>query len=225
MDWWRAFGSSQLDTLIRQARDTNFDLAAAAARVWQANAQIEIARAQLLPSLTLGAQLSRGQEPAGARPAAGIDRASASNAGQAVLDASYAVDFWGKNRASVASARAAATASRYDRDTIELGVLYESYIHPLTIISTLPSAGLGALLMLMLFGADLSVVALIGVILLIGIVKKNGIIMVDVAREAELEQRLSPEEAIRHACLLRFRPIMMTTMAALLGAQRAADFT
>jgi multidrug efflux pump subunit AcrB len=101
---------------------------------------------------------------------------------------------------------------------IVLGVLYESYIHPLTIISTLPSAGLGALLTLMLSRTDLSVVALIGVILLIGIVKKNGIMMVDVARVAELEQGLSPHDAIRHASLLRFRPIMMTTMAALLGA-------
>jgi len=100
---------------------------------------------------------------------------------------------------------------------IVLGVLYESYIHPLTIISTLPSAGLGALLTLMLFRTDLSVVALIGVILLIGIVKKNGIMMVDVARVAE-QQGLAPQEAIRHASLLRFRPIMMTTMAALLGA-------
>jgi HAE1 family hydrophobic/amphiphilic exporter-1 len=101
---------------------------------------------------------------------------------------------------------------------IVLGVLYESYIHPLTIISTLPSAGLGALLTLMLFRTDLSVVALIGVILLIGIVKKNGIMMVDVARVAEQEQGMAAADAIRHASLLRFRPIMMTTMAALLGA-------
>jgi HAE1 family hydrophobic/amphiphilic exporter-1 len=101
---------------------------------------------------------------------------------------------------------------------IILGVLYESYIHPLTILSTLPSAGVGALLMLMLFHFDLSVVGLIGIILLIGIVKKNGIMMVDFAIHAEREQHLSPEAAIRQACLLRFRPIMMTTMAAILGA-------
>jgi hydrophobic/amphiphilic exporter-1 (mainly G- bacteria), HAE1 family len=101
---------------------------------------------------------------------------------------------------------------------IILGVLYESYIHPLTILSTLPSAGVGALLMLMLFHFDLSVVGLIGIILLIGIVKKNGIMMVDFAIHAEREQHLAPEAAIRQACLLRFRPIMMTTMAALLGA-------
>ena len=101
---------------------------------------------------------------------------------------------------------------------IILGMLYESYIHPLTILSTLPSAGVGALLMLMVFHFDLSVIALIGIILLIGIVKKNGIMMVDFALQAEREQHLSPEAAIRQACLLRFRPIMMTTMAALLGA-------
>jgi multidrug efflux pump subunit AcrB len=101
---------------------------------------------------------------------------------------------------------------------IILGVLYESYIHPLTILSTLPSAGVGALLMLMVFHFDLSVVGLIGIILLIGIVKKNGIMMVDFAIHAERNEHLPPEAAIRKACLLRFRPIMMTTMAALLGA-------
>ena len=101
---------------------------------------------------------------------------------------------------------------------IILGVLYESYIHPLTILSTLPSAGVGALLMLLLFHFDLSLVGLIGIILLIGIVKKNGIMMVDFAIHAERTQHLEPLAAIRQACLLRFRPIMMTTMAAILGA-------
>jgi len=100
---------------------------------------------------------------------------------------------------------------------IVLGFLYESTIHPLTILSTLPSAGVGALLILMAGGYDLSVIALIGVILLIGIVKKNGIMMVDFALTAEREQGLSPFDAIRQACLLRFRPIMMTTMCALLS--------
>ncbi len=101
---------------------------------------------------------------------------------------------------------------------IVLGVLYESYIHPLTILSTLPSAGVGAILALLLFRTDLSVIALIGIILLIGIVKKNAIMMIDFALEAEREEGKSPDEAIYEACLLRFRPIMMTTMAALLGA-------
>ena len=101
---------------------------------------------------------------------------------------------------------------------IILGVLYESFIHPLTILSTLPSAGVGALATLMLFGYEFSLVALIGVILLIGIVKKNGIMMVDFAIAAEREEGLTTVEAIRQAALLRFRPIMMTTMAAMLGA-------
>jgi multidrug efflux pump len=99
-----------------------------------------------------------------------------------------------------------------------LGVLYESYIHPLTILSTLPSAGVGALLGLMLFEADFGVIALIALFLLIGIVKKNAIMMVDFALAAERNEGMGPKEAIFQACLLRFRPIMMTTMAAMLGA-------
>jgi len=100
---------------------------------------------------------------------------------------------------------------------IILGVLYESYIHPITILSTLPSAGVGAILILMIFHFDLSVIALIGIILLIGIVKKNAIMMIDFALEAERNRGLKPEESIYEACLMRFRPIMMTTMAAMLG--------
>ncbi len=101
---------------------------------------------------------------------------------------------------------------------IVLGILYESYIHPITILSTLPSAGVGAILALLVCGMDLDVIALIGIILLIGIVKKNAIMMIDFALDAEREAGKAPEEAIYEACLLRFRPIMMTTMAALLGA-------
>ena len=100
---------------------------------------------------------------------------------------------------------------------IILGVLYESYIHPITILSALPSAGVGALISLMAFGYDLSVIALIGIILLIGIVKKNAIMMIDFALEAERKEGKTPLESIHEACLLRFRPIMMTTMAALFG--------
>ncbi|HET7866826.1 MAG TPA: efflux RND transporter permease subunit, partial [Burkholderiaceae bacterium] len=101
---------------------------------------------------------------------------------------------------------------------IVLGVLYESYIHPLTILSTLPSAGLGALLALLLAGQELGIVGIIGIVLLIGIVKKNAIMMIDFALDAEREQGMAPREAIQQACLLRFRPILMTTRAALLGA-------
>jgi multidrug efflux pump subunit AcrB len=101
---------------------------------------------------------------------------------------------------------------------IVLGILYESYIDPLTILSSLPSAGVGALLALRLAGMDLNLIGIIGIILLIGIVKKNAILLIDFAIEAERETGASPEEAISQACLLRFRPILMTTAAALLGA-------
>jgi len=101
---------------------------------------------------------------------------------------------------------------------IVLGVLYESYIHPITILSTLPSAGLGALLALLICKVDLSIVSIIGIILLIGIVKKNAIMMVDFALEAEREENLSPADAIYQACIVRFRPILMTTLAAMFGA-------
>jgi multidrug efflux pump len=101
---------------------------------------------------------------------------------------------------------------------IVLGVLYESYIHPITILSTLPSAGVGALLALMISRTDLGIIGIIGIILLIGIVKKNAIMMIDFALDAERRQGKSPRAAIYQACLLRFRPILMTTMAALLSA-------
>ncbi len=101
---------------------------------------------------------------------------------------------------------------------IVLGVLYESFVHPITILSTLPSAGIGALLALIVAGDDLTVIAIIGIILLIGIVKKNAIMMIDFALDAQRTEGKSPREAIYQACLLRFRPILMTTMAAVLGA-------
>src|SRR5437660_7622955 len=105
---------------------------------------------------------------------------------------------------------------------IVLGILYESFIHPITILSTIPSAGIGALLAIQFINSDLNIIALIGSILLIGIVKKNAILMIDFAVQVEREEGLSPVEAIYKACLLRFRPILMTTMAALLGAMPLA---
>ena len=99
-----------------------------------------------------------------------------------------------------------------------LGVLYESYIHPITILAGLPSAAVGALLTLTLFGQDLSIIATIGILMLIGIVKKNAIMMIDFALNAQREEGMAPEQAIRKACVLRFRPIMMTTFAAMFGA-------
>jgi HAE1 family hydrophobic/amphiphilic exporter-1 len=101
---------------------------------------------------------------------------------------------------------------------IVLGILYESYIHPITILSGLPSAGLGALVILLLFHVELSIYAFLGLILLIGIVKKNAIMIIDFALDAERNERKSPEEAIYQACIVRFRPIMMTTLAALMGS-------
>jgi multidrug efflux pump len=136
------------------------------------------------------------------------------------MPASIAANFQGTARAFQASLKneplliLAALVTVY----IVLGVLYESYIHPITILSTLPSAGVGALVALLLTNTELSVIALIGIILLIGIVKKNAIMMIDFALEAERNEGMNPAEAIYAACLLRFRPIMMTTMAALLGA-------
>ncbi|HEY1315158.1 MAG TPA: efflux RND transporter permease subunit, partial [Steroidobacteraceae bacterium] len=103
-----------------------------------------------------------------------------------------------------------------------LGVLYESYIHPITILSTLPSAGVGALLALLLFHNELTVVAIIGIVLLIGIVQKNAIMMIDFALDAQRKEHKSAFDAIHEACLLRFRPILMTTMAAMLGAMPLA---
>jgi HAE1 family hydrophobic/amphiphilic exporter-1 len=99
-----------------------------------------------------------------------------------------------------------------------LGVLYESFIHPLTILAGLPSAAVGALLTLRLFGLDLTMIAIIGILMLIGIVKKNAIMMIDFALDAQRNGGMTPAEAIREACILRFRPILMTTMAALMGA-------
>src|SRR5204863_10030195 len=141
-------------------------------------------------------------------------------AGDAGLPASVRAEFQGTASAFRASLSnqpfliLAALVTIY----IVLGVLYESYVHPLTILSTLPSAGVGALLALMAFNTEFSIMSLIGVILLIGIVKKNAIMMIDFALDAERRRGLSPLDAIREACLLRFRPIMMTTMAAMLGA-------
>ena len=175
---------------------------------------LAISRQGQFPAVTLSFNLAPGKSLGDA--VAAIDEAS-----QAVgLPASIRGSFQGTAQAFQASLGnetwliLAALVTVY----IVLGILYESYIHPLTILSTLPSAGVGALLALMLFGTEFSVIALIGIILLIGIVKKNAIMMIDFALDAERKEGKQPTEAIYEACLLRFRPIMMTTMAALLGA-------
>jgi HAE1 family hydrophobic/amphiphilic exporter-1 len=176
-------------------------------------AYLQISHQGQFPAVTISFNLRPGVALGDAVKA--IDRAQAAMGVPATLSGSFqgTAKAFGESLATQPYLIAAALVAVY----IVLGLLYESYIHPLTILSTLPSAGLGALLILRLGGYDLSVIALIGIILLIGIVKKNGIMMVDFALTAEREQGLAPREAIYQACLLRFRPIMMTTMCALLG--------
>jgi multidrug efflux pump subunit AcrB len=186
----------------------------AVTRVEEATAPLAITRQGQFPAVTLSFNLAPGVALGDAVTA--IEEATR----QLGLPASVQGRFQGTAQAFQASLAheplliAAARVAVY----LVLGVLYESYIHPLTILSTLPSAGVGALLALLVCRTELSVIALIGIILLIGIVKKNAILMIDFALEAERQEGKRPPEAIYQACLLRFRPILMTTMAALLGA-------
>jgi len=183
-------------------------------RVEDSVAPITINHQALFPSVTLSFNLSPGHALSDAVAAIQTVERELS------APASLITSFQGTAQAFQASLKsqpyliAAAIIAVY----IVLGILYESYIHPITILSTLPSAGIGALLALTLFRQDLSVIGFIGIILLIGIVKKNAIMMIDFALDAERRQGLPPEQSIHQAALLRFRPIMMTTMAALLGA-------
>jgi multidrug efflux pump len=184
------------------------------ARVEESVAPITINHQALFPSVTLSFNLSPGHSLGDA--VAAIQTAERG----LIAPASLIRSFQGTAQAFQASLKsqpyliAAAIIAVY----IVLGILYESYVHPITILSTLPSAGIGALLALTLFHQDLSVIGFIGIILLIGIVKKNAIMMIDFALDAERRQGLPPEQSIYQAALLRFRPIMMTTMAALFGA-------
>jgi hydrophobe/amphiphile efflux-1 (HAE1) family protein len=182
-------------------------------RFEQTSAPLIVSHQGQFPSVTLSFNLGHGKSLGAAVDA--IHRIE-SDVG---LPPSVRADFSGAARAFGESLQSApllllaAVITVY----IVLGVLYESYIHPITILSSLPSAGVGALLALMACGEEFSIIALIGVVLLIGIVKKNAIMMIDFALEAERDEKLSPRDAIHKACLLRFRPIMMTTLAALLG--------
>jgi multidrug efflux pump len=187
---------------------------ASVARMEKITAPLVIAHQGQFPAVTLSFDLAPGYSLGQAVDA--VDRAQAEIGMAPTITGSYAGDA-AEYQASLSAEPwliLAAVVVIY----IVLGVLYESWIHPITILSTLPSAGIGALLALMLCGIDLSLVALVGIVLLMGIVKKNAIMMVDFAIEAERTRLLSPHDAMREACLLRFRPIMMTTMAALLGA-------
>jgi multidrug efflux pump len=184
------------------------------ARFVPTSAPLAIAHQEQFPSVTISFDLNDGYALS---DAVGVIRAAEREIGMPTsVTGSYSGDVaeFAKSLAGEPWLILAAAIAIY----IVLGVLYESFIHPLTILSTLPSAGVGALLALMLLGYDLSVIALIGIVLLMGIVKKNAILMIDFAIDAERYQGLSPEESIVQAALLRFRPIMMTTLAALFGA-------
>jgi len=184
------------------------------ARVVPTSAPLAIAHQEQFPSVTISFDLAPGYALS---DAVAVIRTAQQDIGMPTsVTGSYSGDAaeFAKSLAGEPWLILAAAIAIY----IVLGVLYESFIHPLTILSTLPSAGVGALLALMVFGYDLSVIALIGIILLMGIVKKNAIMMIDFAIDAERHQGLSPEESIVQAALLRFRPIMMTTLAALFGA-------
>jgi len=187
---------------------------AAFARFEYTAAPLAIAHQEQFPSVTISFDLAPGYALSDAVKV--IDAAQRDIGMPASVSGSYSGDAaeFAKSLAGEPWLILAAVIAIY----IVLGVLYESFIHPLTILSTLPSAGVGALLALMLTGYDLSVIALIGIVLLMGIVKKNAILMIDFALEAEREQGMSPEQSIVQAALLRFRPIMMTTLAALFGA-------
>ncbi|WP_243310886.1 MdtB/MuxB family multidrug efflux RND transporter permease subunit [Fundidesulfovibrio agrisoli] len=203
-----------LGSIYLRSRDGKQTPLTAIAAISETTGPLVISRQGQFPAVTISFDVARGGSLGGAVEA--VDKAVRETG----LPPSIQGDFQGTAKAFLASLEnepiliLAALITVY----IVLGVLYESFIYPVTILSTLPSAGVGALLGLALFGMELDVLAVIGIILLIGIVKKNGIMMVDFALEAEREQGAAPEEAIYQACLLRFRPIMMTTMAALLGA-------
>ena len=207
-------GPDALNDIFISSTDGQQVRLSALARVSERTAPLSISHLGQFPAATISFNLARG---ASLGEAVRAIRATEAELG---LPRSMQTSFQGAALAFEASLShtlfliQAAIVTMY----IVLGVLYESYIHPITILSTLPSAGVGALLALMLSGTDLGIIAIIGIILLIGIVKKNAIMMIDFALDAERHEGKTPREAIRQACLLRFRPIMMTTMSALLGA-------
>jgi multidrug efflux pump len=206
--------TSTLDQIYLRTQSNGLVPMSAFAHFEQGSANVVVAHEGQFPSVTLSFDVAKGAALGDAIEA--VHRAEK----RANLPASVHAAFQGTAAAFIDSLKSepflilAALVTVY----IVLGVLYESFIHPVTILSTLPSAGVGAALALMVTGAEFDVIALIGIVLLIGIVKKNAIMMIDFAIEAERDEKKTPLEAIHQACLLRFRPIMMTTMAALLGA-------
>jgi multidrug efflux pump len=210
---WQADPNSLRLLRVPGANNVQVPLSAVA-RIEKVTAPLVIAHQEQFPAITLSFDLAPGSSLG--RAVAAVAQAETDIAMPETITGSYAGDA-AEFQASLSAEPwliLAAVVVIY----IVLGVLYESWIHPITILSTLPSAGIGALLALMVCGIDLSLVALVGIVLLMGIVKKNAIMMVDFAIEAERTRGLSAHDAMREACLLRFRPIMMTTMAALLGA-------
>jgi len=206
--------SSTSNLVLLPTTSTNLVPLSAVATVERTTAPLAVIHQDQFPAITISFNLAPGASLGDA--VAAISEAEADIDMPASVTGSYAGD-----AAEFATSLAgepwlilAAVVTIY----IVLGMLYESFIHPLTILSTLPSAGVGALLALMAFGQDLSIIALIGIVLLMGIVKKNAIMMIDFALDAERTEGLAPRDAIIEACLLRFRPIMMTTLAALFGA-------
>jgi multidrug efflux pump len=210
---WQADPDSLRLLRVPGANDVQVPLSAIA-RIEKVTAPLVISHQEQFPAVTLSFDLAPGRSLGQA--VAAVGRAERAIGMPETITGGYAGDA-AEFQASLSAEPwliLAAVVVIY----IVLGVLYESWIHPITILSTLPSAGIGALLALLVCGLDLSLVALVGIVLLMGIVKKNAIMMVDFAIDAERSRGLAPREAMREACLLRFRPIMMTTMAALLGA-------
>ncbi|QCR35645.1 multidrug efflux RND transporter permease subunit [Nissabacter sp. SGAir0207] len=209
-------GSSSSDSSSTSSTESNTGMVklTAIATIHQRTGSLVHARLNQFPAVTLSFNLNDGYSLEQAQ------QAIADLSAQLKLPESISLRYQGESSAFQSATGntlwliLAALLTMY----VVLGILYESFIHPVTILSTLPSAAVGALLTLLLAGTEFSLIALIGVILLIGIVKKNAIMMIDFALEAEQKQHLSPRDAIHQACLLRFRPILMTTMAALLGA-------
>jgi multidrug efflux pump len=210
---WQADPNSLRLLRVPGLNDVQVPLSAVA-RIEKVTAPLVIAHQEQFPAVTLSFDLAPGSSLG--RAVGAVAQAERDIAMPETISGSYAGD--AAEFQSSLSAEPWLILAAIVVIYIVLGVLYESWIHPITILSTLPSAGIGALLALMVCGIDLSLVALVGIVLLMGIVKKNAIMMVDFAIEAERTRGLSPADAMREACLLRFRPIMMTTMAALLGA-------
>ena len=206
-------GGASSSAPVSSAKETMVPLSAFA-RIEPGSAPVQVSHQGLFVATTISFNLAPGKSLSDATAA--IDRAMASLQLPATIHGEYAGA--AKNYVASASRQPLLILAAILAVYAVLGILYESFVHPLTILSTLPSAGVGAVLALLVTGTDFTIIALIAVFLLIGIVKKNAIMMIDVAIDAERTRAANPVDAIREACLLRFRPIMMTTLAAMLGA-------